>query len=344
MSSEVVIDICELSKCHYIYGCPQDRLKKMIVPRIQKALGLEPSEYGEEFWAIKNISFKVRRGEIIGVIGKNGSGKSTLLQLICGTLTPTGGAITTNGKIAALLELGAGFNSEFTGRENIFINAAVFGLSESEINKKLDAIIAFSDIGQFIDQPIKTYSTGMVVRLAFAVIAHVDADILVIDEALSVGDAFFVQKCMRFLRDFIQKGGTLFFCSHDTEAVLNLCTKAILMKKGEIFLSGEPKEVIKEYLLELSSSNNSGLNYLRGINQNTQAIHKREKILPTQVLFDQRELVFNSSNLRNEIEIIQFEYSDDNFGTGNAEIIGVYLKDENQIPQNAKNYSVFTIK
>ena len=326
MSSEVAIAIRELSKCHYIYDRPQDRLKKMVLPRIQKALGLKISKYGEEFWAIKKVSFEVKRGEIVGVIGKNGSGKSTLLQLICGTLTPTGGAITTNGKIAALLELGAGFNTEFTGRENIFINAAIFGLDENEVNKKLDDIIAFSDIGQFIDQPIKTYSTGMVVRLAFAVIAHVDADILVIDEALSVGDAFFVQKCMRFLRKFIRMGGTLLFCSHDTEAVLNLCTKAILMERGEVFLSGDPQEVIKDYLLELSSSNNSHIQYQRNIPQN------KEKNAPFEAFFDQRDAIFNGSNLRNEIEIIQFEFSENNFGTGDAKIIGVYLKDDKQKP------------
>lgn len=327
MSSEIAIDIQNLSKCHYIYEHPQDRLKKMLVPSLQKAVGLKPSNYGKEFWAVKNVSFEVKKGEIVGIIGKNGSGKSTLLQLICGTLNPTNGYVTTCGKVAALLELGSGFNPEFTGRENIYLNTAVFGLDENAVNQRLEDIIAFADIGQFIDQPIKTYSTGMVVRLAFAVIAHVDADILVIDEALSVGDAFFVQKCMRFLRGFIEQG-TLLFCSHDTAAVLSLCTKAILMKQGEILLSGAPQDIVKEYLLELSSSKNPEVQYRRNLSQNDQPIHHELKIPSKQEFFDQRDAIFNGSNLRNEIKVIQFKYGEDNFGTGDAEIIGVYLKDE----------------
>ncbi len=331
MSSEIAIAVRDLSKCHYIYGRPEDRLKKMVVPRLQKVLGLKPGAYGKEFWAVKNVSFEVKKGDIVGIIGKNGSGKSTLLQLVCGTMNPTNGAVTTHGKVAALLELGSGFNPEFTGRENIYLNAAVFGLDERAINQKLEDIIAFADIGQFIDQPIKIYSTGMVVRLAFAVIAHVDADILVIDEALSVGDAFFVQKCMRFLREFI-KHGTLLFCSHDTSAVLNLCTKAILMKQGEILLSGDPKQVIKEYLIELSSSNNLGVQYQRNIGQEDLGDSDDKKTTLTTEFFDQRDTLFNNSNLRNDIEIIQFVHGEDDFGTGDAKIVGAYLKDENRQP------------
>ena len=329
MSSEVVISVQNLSKCHYIYDRPHDRLKKMVIPRLQKAVGLKPTDYGKEFWAVKNTSFEVKKGEIVGIIGKNGSGKSTLLQLICGTLNPTGGLSTTNGKVAALLELGSGFNPEFTGRENIYLNGAVFGLDEHAVTEKIKDIISFADIGQFIDQPIKTYSTGMVVRLAFAVIAHVDADILVIDEALSVGDAFFVQKCMRFLREFI-RNGTLLFCSHDTGAILNLCTRAVLMKDGEILISGDPQEVIKEYLLELSSSKTPEVQYQRNIAQNNQLFKDGKNVASPQDFFDQRDLIFNGSNLRNEIEVIQFKDEGDNFGTGDAKIISIYLKDENQ--------------
>ena len=331
MSSEIAIEIKNLSKCHYIYERPQDRLKKMVVPRMQKTIGLTPSTYGKEFWAVKNVSFEVKKGEIIGIIGKNGSGKSTLLQLICGTLNPTSGVVKTNGKVAALLELGSGFNPEFTGRENIYLNAAVFGLDENTINQKLEDIIAFADISQFIDQPIKTYSTGMVVRLAFAVIAHIDADILVIDEALSVGDAFFVQKCMRFLREFIKRG-TLLFCSHDTSAVLNLCTKAILIKQGEILLSGEPQQVIKEYLMELSASKNPEVQYHRNMAQEDLSSVVEIKTSKITEFFDQRDTFFNSSNLRNDIKVIQFEYAQDDFGAGGAKIVGTYLKDENQQP------------
>ena len=327
MSSEAAISIRDLCKCHYIYENPQDRLKKMIFPRLQGLVGMEQSVYGKEFWAVKNISFDVMQGEIVGIIGRNGSGKSTLLQLICGTLNPSSGKVITHGRVAALLELGSGFNPEFTGRENIYLYAAIFGLSEDDVNKKIDDIIEFSDVGQFINQQIKTYSTGMVVRLAFAVIAHVDADILVIDEALSVGDAFFVQKCMRFLREFIKKG-TLLFCSHDTGAVVNLCTKAILMKNGEIVFSGDPKGVIEEYSKELSLEKNPEVQY----QSNATVIDYDQKMNRSansdQDFFDQREIFLNHSNLRNDIEVVQFRYEADGFGTGDAKIVAVYLKDE----------------
>lgn len=332
MSASIAISLHRLSKCHYIYERPQDRLKKMILPKLQKAVGLSPSFYGKEFWAVSNVSFEVKKGEVVGVIGKNGSGKSTLLQLICGTLNPSSGSVTNYGKVAALLELGSGFNPEFTGRENIYLNASVFGLNETQINERLEDIIDFADIGQFIDQPIKTYSTGMVVRLAFSVIAHVDADILVIDEALSVGDAFFVQKCMRYLREFIAKGGTLLFCSHDTNAVLNLCNRAILMKCGEVELSGDPQEVVKEYLMGLSSEKNRDVRYQRNfslINNLEKANNSAERISK---FFDQRDQLFNNSNLRNDIQIIQFNFGADSFGTGDAKIIDVCLRDENHRP------------
>ena len=171
--------------------------------------------------------------------------------MICGTLTPTSGRIETQGRIAALLELGAGFNSEFTGRENVYLNGAIMGLTSAEMDARYARIVEFADIGDFLDQPLKTYSTGMVVRLAFAVIAHVDADVLVIDEALAVGDAFFVQKCMRFLRDFMKRG-TILFVSHDTGAIVNLCRRALWLQKGEVMLDGSPKDVVEAYLQHLA--------------------------------------------------------------------------------------------
>jgi lipopolysaccharide transport system ATP-binding protein len=188
----------------------------------------------------------VRRGETIGIIGRNGSGKSTLLQMICGTLTPTSGAVSVGGRVAALLELGAGFNPDFTGRENVYLNASILGLSRSEIDASFDEIAEFAEIGTFIDQPVKTYSSGMYVRLAFAVVAHVKADILVIDEALAVGDAFFQQKCVRFLRHFKQTG-TILFVSHDTSAVVNLCDRAIWLEGGVIRGEGPAKTVCEDY-------------------------------------------------------------------------------------------------
>ena len=213
-SNELAIKVEHLSKTYLIYDRPADRLKQFIGPRLQRLVGKPPVNYYHEFWALRDVSFEVKKGETVGIIGRNGSGKSTLLQLICGTLNPSGGIVQTNGRVAALLELGAGFNPEFTGRENVYMNGAVLGLTPEEIDARFDDIAAFAEIGEFIEQPIKTYSSGMLVRLAFAVIAHVDADILVIDEALAVGDAVFTQKCMRFLRRFMEKG-TILFVSHD---------------------------------------------------------------------------------------------------------------------------------
>ena len=199
----------------------------------------------------RHVSFDVRRGEVVGIIGRNGSGKSTLLQLVCGTLTPSAGQVVAKGRVAALLELGAGFNPEFTGRENVYLNGAIMGLTTAEIDARYARIVEFADIGDFLDQPLKTYSTGMVVRLAFAVIAHVDADVLVIDEALAVGDAFFVQKCMRFLREFMKRG-TILFVSHDIGAIVNLCHRALWLHKGEVMLDGSPKDVTEAYLQHLA--------------------------------------------------------------------------------------------
>lgn len=238
MLSNFAIKVENLGKSYQIYDSPQDRLWQMLL-RGRK-------QFYREFWALKDVSFEVKKGETFGIVGRNGSGKSTLLQMICGTLNPTTGTIQTNGRIAALLELGSGFNPEFTGRENVYLNGTVLGLSQKEIDERFDQIAAFADIGDFIEQPIKTYSSGMAVRLAFAVIAHVDADILVIDEALAVGDAVFTQKCMRFLRNFIKKG-TVFFVSHDTGSVLNLCKKAIWLSQGRVHQIGDTKEVIELY-------------------------------------------------------------------------------------------------
>ena len=239
MSSKPVIKIQQLSKCFRVYNKPYERF-------LQIFLGSR-RQLGSEFWALRNISFEVKKGETVGIIGLNGSGKSTLLQLICGILSPTNGKVLTQGRLAALLELGSGFNPEFTGRENIFMNALVLGLTREQINKRYQNIISFADIGSFIDQPVKTYSSGMVVRLAFAVIAHVDADILVIDEALAVGDALFTQKCMRFLRGFM-KTGTVLFVSHDTASINNLCDKAIWLHHGEIKMIGKAQNISEHYL------------------------------------------------------------------------------------------------
>lgn len=237
-TNDIAITVETACKRYRIFDRPRDRLLQMWRPR---------HIYFREFWALRNISFEIPRGETFGIIGRNGAGKSTLLQLICGTLAPTSGSVRVNGRVAALLELGAGFNPEFTGRENAILYGMVLGLSRAAMADRIEKILAFADIGKFIDQPIKTYSTGMIVRLAFAVIAHVDADILVIDEALAVGDAIFTQKCMRFLRNF-QERGTILFVSHDITAVMGLCRQAIWLDHGEVRKAGTAKEVSESYL------------------------------------------------------------------------------------------------
>ncbi|EIJ35971.1 ABC transporter ATP-binding protein [Thiothrix nivea] len=245
MSSEFAIKVEGVGKNYQIYDKPHHRLWQML-------RGVRKTYY-RDFWAVKNVSFSVRRGDTVGIIGRNGAGKSTLLQMICGTLTPTTGSIEVNGRVAALLELGAGFNPEFTGRENVYMNSAVLGLSREETDARFADIIAFADIGDFIGQPVKTYSSGMMVRLAFAVIAHVDADILVVDEALAVGDAFFTQKCMRFIQQFQKNGGTLLFVSHDMGTVMNICQSAIMLFAGgqRNAIMGAAEALCKEYLNQI---------------------------------------------------------------------------------------------
>lgn len=240
-----------LGKCYQIYDKPHDRLLQMVC-RGHK-------QYYREFWAVRDISFTVRKGETVGIVGRNGSGKSTLLQMICGTLSPTLGNIDVNGKVAALLELGAGFNPEFTGRENVYMASALYGLNKTQVDKRFKDIEAFADIGEHIEQPVKSYSSGMFVRLAFAVIANVDADILVIDEALAVGDVFFQQKCMRFLRMFQENSGTVLFVSHDMGSVLSLCDKAVLLtsktEKNNNMYVGIAENICKLYLEQLYAEN-----------------------------------------------------------------------------------------
>ena len=248
MSSEkIVISAQNLSKCYPIYANPKDRLKQYLIPVFRRFIGSTEKKYFKEFWALKDVSFEIKRGDTVGIIGRNGAGKSTLLQILCGTLKPTDGEYTCNGRIAALLELGSGFNPEFSGRENVYLNASILGLRKEQIDERFESIAAFADIGDFIEQPVKTYSSGMYVRLAFAVIAHVDADILVVDEALAVGDAVFTQKCMRFIRAF-QTRGTLFFVSHDTAAIQNLCKSAIWLDQGVVKKIGSAVDVSQAYL------------------------------------------------------------------------------------------------
>lgn len=312
MSSKWAIRVHNLSKTYRLYDRPSDRAKQWILPALQKCLGRDPAQYFREVHAIENVSFEVKKGETLGIIGRNGSGKSTLLQLIVGTLSPTGGTVDIDGRVAALLELGAGFHPEFTGRENVFLNASLLGLSQADIDARLDDILAFADIGASIDQPVKTYSSGMVVRLAFAVMAHVKADILVIDEALAVGDAFFVQKCMRFLRMFMEHG-TVLFVSHDSAAILNLCHRAIWIENGHVQIQGSSKAVVERYL---ASEHQAETFCTPDHSAKPDGVHR-----PMASLHDMRLNFINQSTLRNDIEVFSFQGKGRGFGAGGARIV-----------------------
>jgi lipopolysaccharide transport system ATP-binding protein len=238
MASEIAIQAEQLGKRYQIYKAPVDRLKQ--------ALWRGRRQYFTEFWALKHVDFAIRKGETVGIIGRNGSGKSTLLQMICGVLQPTEGRLVANGRIAALLELGAGFNPEFSGRDNVFMNAAILGLSRKQIEDCYEEIVRFADIGEFIERPVKTYSSGMYVRLAFATAIHVSPDILLVDEALSVGDIRFQQKCIARIKAFCESG-TVVFVSHDLSSITELCSRAIWIDHGAVVMDGSPKRVSEQY-------------------------------------------------------------------------------------------------
>jgi lipopolysaccharide transport system ATP-binding protein len=257
LNPETAIKAEKLAKSYTIWASPAARLHGPLFGRVGQWPFLPVSarllcrrlshESFKNFYALRDVSFEIRRGESIGIIGLNGSGKSTLLQVLAGTLQPTEGAVQTSGRVAALLELGSGFNPEFTGRENVFLNAAILGLQPAEIEARFDRIADFAEIGDFIDQPVKTYSSGMVVRLAFAVLTQVDPDILIIDEALAVGDFLFQQKCYDCLREFQKRGCTFLFVSHSMGTVLDLCGRAILLEKGCLTFDGPAKETVDVY-------------------------------------------------------------------------------------------------
>ncbi|WKX26174.1 ABC transporter ATP-binding protein [Tatumella ptyseos] len=245
-SKEIAIKVNNLSKCYQIYSLPRDRLKQFIMPGINKLLRKENKNYFREFWALDSVSFTINKGETIGIIGRNGAGKSTLLQLICGTLTPSRGEVEVNGRIAALLELGAGFNPEFTGYENVYLNGSVLGLTKAEIDEKYNSIIEFADIGRFIDQPVKTYSSGMYVRLAFAVQACIDPEILIIDEALAVGDIGFQYKCFKRMEALKKRGTTIIMVTHSTGSILEYADRCLVMQKGKLI--GNTEDVLSAVL------------------------------------------------------------------------------------------------
>lgn len=306
MHSDLAISAENLTKTFRIFGHPGDRIKQ--------ALSFGQIRYHKEFTALQDVSFEIKKGETIGIIGRNGSGKSTLLQVICGILKPTTGWAHVNGRISALLELGAGFNPEFTGRENVYFQGALGGLDKNEIAARFDNISAFADIGEFIDRPVRTYSSGMFVRLAFSVLAHTDAEVLVIDEALAVGDAAFNQKCMRFLERFRQQG-TVVLVSHDLASIVGFCDRALWMDKGRLLAIDTAKKVCELYLSSIFGTPNyepAGIE------------------LEDECLADQRQDLIDSSVLRNDLKIFRFVAPSAEAGTGFAHIIGLrFEKDSN---------------
>lgn len=242
MSSDLAISVRGVSKAYQIYDKPTDRLKQMIFGSRRK--------YHDDFLALQDINFDVKKGETVGIVGRNGSGKSTLLQIICGTVTPTTGSVEKQGRISALLELGSGFNVEFTGRENVYLNGAILGLSKAEIDERFDHIAAFADIGDFIDGPVKHYSSGMFARLAFSVAIHVDPDILIVDEILAVGDAAFQRRCLAKFYEIREKGCTILFVSHDQYQVKSVCQRALYLDRGRQKLFGPAGRVIDQYVID----------------------------------------------------------------------------------------------
>ncbi|MBC8784542.1 ABC transporter ATP-binding protein [Pseudomonas fluorescens] len=249
MSSDIAIQVEGLNKCYHIYDKPHDRLKQMLMRGRR--------QYFKEFWALRDVSFEIKRGETVGIIGRNGSGKSTLLQMICGTLNPTSGTVQTNGRIAALLELGAGFNPEFTGRENVYMNGAILGLTEDQVDARFEEIAAFADIGDFIEQPVKTYSSGMFVRLAFASNIMSKPEIMIVDEALSVGDMNFQAKCMTALTRIQDNGATILFVSHDVGSVKSLCSRGVYLERGKVITVGPAADVAERYIRTMQEEMNA---------------------------------------------------------------------------------------
>lgn len=239
MSSDIAIKADRLGKEYQLYERPVDRLKQIFAGNKRR--------YYREFSALSDVSFELKKGEVLGLVGRNGAGKSTLLQLICGTLTPSTGSVTVQGRIAALLELGAGFNPDFSGRENVYLNASILGLSKAEIDDRYEAIVEFSGIESFINQPVKTYSSGMYVRLAFSIATSVDPDILIVDEALSVGDGAFARKSFDRIMKLKARGATILFCSHSTYQIEALCGRAIWLEKGRVQMMGNPATVVANY-------------------------------------------------------------------------------------------------
>ncbi len=316
MSSEPVIETRGLGKAYRIYNRNRDRFLQTFVGRRRKLY--------HEHWALHPIDLEVHRGEAVAIVGRNGSGKSTFLQLVCGTLEPTCGEATVRGRIAPLLELGAGFHPDFTGRENVYLSGTILGLGREEIDDRFEQIVEFAEIGDFIDQPVARYSSGMYARLAFAVAAHVDADILVVDEILAVGDAAFTQKCMRFIRRFRERG-TLFFVSHNVDAVLSLCDRAVWLEAGHARAIGPAKDVCHAYEASLHIRNDVDAEFRSGGSSHSVATSRTPHS-------DPRSAVLMRSEHCNELELFHFDPETQHFGYGAARIEYAELLDADSRP------------
>lgn len=302
---EIAVSVQNVSKVYPLYRRPADRLKEMLT-RWRRS-------YHIDFWALRDISFDVPKGQTLGIIGQNGAGKSTLLQIIAGVLQPTTGTVTVNGRVTALLELGTGFNPEFTGRENVYMSGAILGISEQEMREKFDDIAAFAQIGQFIDQPVKTYSSGMYIRLAFAIAASLDPDLLIVDEALAVGDILFQRRCYRRMEELRNRGKTIVLVSHDIYAIQNFCEVALLLDQGEIIRAGRAKSVVDKYEELITRREEE---YVKWLERGGTA-HEAGR-------FEQ------SSNRQESSSVVEGESSEGEFrfGSRQAEIIDFFLLDE----------------
>lgn len=325
MSSEVAISVQHLSKCYHVYEKPQDRLKQAILPRLRRSVGLTHHNYFREFWALRDVSFEIMRGETAGILGRNGSGKSTLLQMICGTLTPTSGSVQTNGRIAALLELGSGFNPEFSGRENIFLNGTILGMSQAEIEQRFDDIAAFADIGDHLEQPVKTYSSGMYVRLAFAVNIMSQPQIMVVDEALAVGDMNFQAKCMTALSRIQDNGATILFVSHDIGSVKSLCTKAVYLDRGNMRDFGPAPEIARRYVQDMRSEMNEETRQFSRVSADFDSQPPLIKRGPVGTEKAESGIFKTSDSFDKRVKLHRY-------GSGGAAIRFVELVDENDLP------------
>lgn len=299
----LAIKVDNITKVYELYSKPLDRLKE--------SMSITKKKYHRDYYALKNVSFDVKEGECVGLLGTNGAGKSTILKIITGVLNPTGGSVEINGKISALLELGAGFNPEYTGIENIYMNGTLMGFSRAEIAEKIDEILEFADIGDFVYQPVKTYSSGMFVRLAFAVAINIDPEILIVDEALSVGDVFFQAKCYKKFEDFKKAGKTILLVTHSLGTVAKYCDRAIILDKGEKFSEGSPSEMIDLYKKILVKQNKKSSEI--AVKKNTTVNEEIGEVWKTQILTNPK---INS------------------YGNGGAEIIDFLLSDDLGNPTN----------